>query len=202
MSNSKTYPLTKRPQLIDLNGELVNFKLDFLVESQIPTKEFLALVLTQEQLDSVNINKIEMKTAQGKISGNITANNNKYQNYFLVLKKKENDEGEDFNVNVAINIEKLENVEVPSSEPSLTTDTPSTEITTTDNVNCNVPFYKKVWFWVFIGILLFVTGLFIYNYIYLKKPLFWKKSTTEPATQATINNPDSELYKQLSEIAN
>lgn len=202
MSNIKTYPLTKRPQLIDLNGELVNFKLDFLVEAQITTKEFLALVLTQEQLDSVNINKIEMKTAQGKISGNITANNNKYQNYFLVLKKKDNDEDEDFNVNVSINIEKLENVEIPSSEPSLITETNSTTTSATPNVNCKIPFYKKIWFWVFIGILLFVTGLFVYNYIYLKKPLFGQKSQVQTINPTIVENPDTELYKQLSSIAN
>ena len=43
MSMTKTYPLTKRPQLIDLNGENVNFKLDFFVDAQEPNNEFQAI---------------------------------------------------------------------------------------------------------------------------------------------------------------
>lgn len=99
MSKTQIYPLTKRPQLIDLNGENVNFKLNFNVKSINPEHEFHAIVLTQEQLDSVDINKIEMKHAKGKINGNIIANNNKYQNYFLVLKKLDNNTA-DFNVQI------------------------------------------------------------------------------------------------------
>lgn len=200
MSKSNRHVLTKRPQLIDLNSELINFKLDFIVEASDMTKEFLALVLTQDQLDTVDINKIEMKTAQGKITGSITANNNKYQNYFLVLKKKENDDDNDLNVNVQINIERLETEPQEISE-NLTL---SSEVSNEDDAQNCLPFYKKPWFWVFIVVLILVLGLFIYNYIYLKKPFFASKSVpieqSTNAQQAVIQDTNSSLYKQISEI--
>lgn len=197
------YPLTKRPQLIDLNTDLVNFKLDFIVEATDISKEFLALVLTQEQLDSVDINKIDMKTAQGKITGSITANNDKYQNYFLVLKKKENDDEGDLNVSVQINIERLEGKPQDITEElSL----PSSDVSEEDPGTACVPFYRKPWFWVFVGILILVSILFAYNYFYLKKPFFGNRCPVEPSQpiaqqqQNVIKDSESNLYKQLSEI--
>lgn len=183
MSKTQIYPLTKRPQLIDLNGENVNFKLDFQVKAINPEHEFQAIVLTQEQLDSTDINKIEMKQAKGVISGNIVANNNKYQNYFLVLKKSENTP--EFNVQVDIVLEQVEPViekntdftPAPlSAEKVGVIEQPIVEQYTP------TPFYKKPWFAVFMIVLALCVGFFLYNYVYLKKPfLFWNQPAVASA---------------------
>lgn len=230
MSKTQIYPLTKRPQLIDLNGENVNFKLDFQVKSINPEHEFNAIVLTQEQLDSVDINKIEMKNAKGKINGNIVANNNKYQNYFLVLKKL-NASTPDFNVQVDIALEPVEAVEQPQGMQS--TSAPEETITTEQPIPQTVqqpvqPFYRKPWFVVFVLLVLLGVGFLIYNCVILKKPLlFWNKAPksasvvqpmlTTPVTVAPVSAPvpasltpipnipestvENNLYKKLQEIA-
>ena len=70
-------------KLIDLNGDTVNFDINFKVVSQ--NKEpFDILVIDQTSLD--NSPNLEYKKAQGEISGNIVNNKNVYQNYYLILK--------------------------------------------------------------------------------------------------------------------
>jgi hypothetical protein len=229
MINRKIYPITKRHQLIDLNGENVNFKLEFMVKSVKENHEFNAIVLTQEQLDSVDLNKIEMKEAKNKISGNITANNNKYQNYFLVLKKKDVDNLPDFDVEVTINLEKMEenknldfsiqpeapkeNISQSSAATTTTSSAPGVVASTPNQIavsECKVPFYKKAWVWIFIFIVGLVIGLVYYNYFYLKKPFFgFNVKTSTPLTNsapsaAVATNPvnaETQLYNKLSEIA-
>jgi hypothetical protein len=185
MSKTQIYPLTKRPQLIDLNGENVNFKLDFQVKAINPEHEFQAIVLTQEQLDSTDINKIEMKQAKGVISGNIVANNNKYENYFLVLKKSENTP--EFNVQVDIVLEPVEAV-IEKTEF-----TPAPQSAEKNGVieqpvleqPAPTPFYKKPWFAVFVILAALCVGFFLYNYVYLKKPfLYWNQPAVPGAPLA------------------
>jgi hypothetical protein len=178
MSKSQIYPLTKRPQLIDLNGEHVNFRLEFQVKAVKPENEFQAIVLTQDQLDSVDLNKIEMKQAKGKINGNITANNNKYQNYFLVLKKKE--EFPDHEVEVNIHLDQIPGQAVMEADNYTTR--PIEEQQQQDlqqqqqqgNEEASIlPFYRRPWFGVAVLIVLLGIGYFLYNFVYLKKPFLW-----------------------------
>jgi hypothetical protein len=78
------YSIGKVKQLIDLNGDSINFEVDFNVESE-SGDPFDILVVDQTTLD--NNPKIDYKTAdEGKISGSITNDKNVYQNYFLILK--------------------------------------------------------------------------------------------------------------------
>lgn len=192
MSKTQIYPLTKRPQLIDLNGENVNFKLDFQVKAINPEHEFQAIVLTQEQLDSTDINKIEMKQAKGVISGNIVANNNKYENYFLVLKKTDNTP--EFNVQVDIVLEPVD----PVLEQKSTEFTPAPQNSEKVGVieqapveqSASLPFYKKPWFTVFAILLALCVGFFLYNYVYLKKPfLYWNQPSLPGAPLAAAAAP-------------
>jgi hypothetical protein len=191
MSKTQIYPLTKRPQLIDLNGENVNFKLDFQVKAINPEHEFQAIVLTQEQLDSTDINKIEMKQAKGVISGNIVANNNKYQNYFLVLKKTDNTP--EFNVQVDI---VLEPVEAVIEKPVEFTPAPQNgeKVGIIEQApleqSAPLPFYKKPWFAVFVILVALCVGFFLYNYVYLKKPfLYWNQPAVAGAPLAAAAAP-------------
>ena len=81
----KTYTLGKIKQLIDLNGDSVNFDLTFTVTGKDETM-FNVLVVDQTTLD--NSPELQYKEAKGTISGNIVADKNVYQNYFLILKSE------------------------------------------------------------------------------------------------------------------
>jgi len=208
---TKTYQLTKRHKLIDLNGENINFKLEFIVQALNNKDRFKAIVLTQEQLDSVDLNKIEMKSAEGKISGNITANNNKYQNYFLVLKKHDDDENEDeLPVEILINLEKISDNDVKenfNNQKEAGEVNNDVNISTTPNANSkqeivNLPFYKKPWFWLLIIILIAVIGLIYYNYFYLKKPFFWQKPKINNASIAPSSVVKQEIVAPIPSDAN
>lgn len=83
MSETKTYTLGKIKQLIDLNGETTNFDLSFRVSCHDDTP-FNMLVVDQTTLD--NTPELEYKEVTREISGNILADKNIYQNYFLILK--------------------------------------------------------------------------------------------------------------------
>lgn len=212
---TKTYNLSNRPKLIDLNGDNINFKLEFIVQALNPEHEFNAIVLTQEQLDSVDLHKIEMKTAKGKISGNITANNNKYQNYFLVLKKIDDIKiKEDIPVEIITNIEKLsENFtindqDLNSEKTNETHDkikesvAPQTDFTpapSPSTTSSPVPFYRKTWFFVLLLILILAGGFVYYNYYYLKKPFFWDKRT--PSLPHQIVAPADDKLHTASPIS-
>jgi flagellar basal body-associated protein FliL len=82
-TNTTTLNLSNMKQLIDLNGDKVNFELQFKVEST-DGSEFDALVVTQEMLDSGA--EINYQKANGTISGNIISDKGEYQSYLLILK--------------------------------------------------------------------------------------------------------------------
>jgi hypothetical protein len=84
MSQSKkTLTLGKIKQLVDLNGDSTNFDVSFKVTCHDDTPYNL-LVVDQTTLD--NIPELKYKEASKTISGNIVADKNVYQNYFLILK--------------------------------------------------------------------------------------------------------------------
>ena len=83
MTTQNSYSLTNRQHLVDLNGEMTNFNLTFTVTSK-NNESFDVLVVDQTTLD--NQPKLDFKRANGTISGNIIADKNVYQNYFLCLK--------------------------------------------------------------------------------------------------------------------
>lgn len=78
------YKINKIKQLIDINGDSTNFDATFTAISLDGT-EFDVLVVDQTTLD--NSEDLQYKKAEaGKMSGNIVADKNVYQNYFLILK--------------------------------------------------------------------------------------------------------------------
>jgi hypothetical protein len=198
MSRTKEYAITKRHQLIDLNQDNVNFKLDFMVQTVHPEDEFQAIVVTQEQLNQVDLNKIEMKNATHKINGSITANNNKYQNYFLVLKKK-NDDKPDFNAEVSVLLEKLEPVE---SEPKQAEGfTPTQAVSEEDEAAELPPFYRRRNFWIGLVVILALLGLFVYYRYFYNKTGVAAVAPALPVAPAPPASPsgnaDVRLYDDL-----
>jgi hypothetical protein len=84
MTTVKNLKLTSIKQLVDLNGDKVNFELNFTVKSANKTP-FDALVVTQKLLDSEK--PLEYKRVQeGIINGNIVSDKGLYDNYLLLLK--------------------------------------------------------------------------------------------------------------------
>jgi len=81
--SQKTYTVNNQRQLVDLNGDSKNFDLTFTCTSK-DGAPFEVLVVDQTTLDSTPT--LQYKKANGTISGNIVADKNVYQNYFLVLK--------------------------------------------------------------------------------------------------------------------
>lgn len=84
MSLKKIYTLGKTKQLIDINGESVNFEATLRITTK--NKEpFNFIVLDQNTLDTAPA--IEYKNAEGgEATSNIKVENNVFQNYYLVLK--------------------------------------------------------------------------------------------------------------------
>ena len=80
------YNLNSIKQLIDLNGDRINFELQFKIDSS-DGSPFDALIVTQEMLDSGQ--ELIYQKAEGSIGGNIVADQGVYQNYLLLLKSDE-----------------------------------------------------------------------------------------------------------------
>lgn len=165
------YELESRPQLIDLNKNYKKFRLQFQVVSMEANQEFQALVMNQEQVENTpDLNKIEMKIAQGKIGGNIVADNEKYQNYYLVMRNSVKMPETMVKVEVTKNIEEiLEGSPEPEDPPSPltkeTTETDDNEEYTKEQEQIKVPFYRKPWFWAFIAVFVFLVFLYYYYVI-------------------------------------
>lgn len=84
MSMSKLVNVNNIPQLIDLNEDTVNFKLDFKVSSE-NNEQFNVVVASQLKLDSGE--PLDFKQVDnGNISGSIIVDNGVKQNYYLVIK--------------------------------------------------------------------------------------------------------------------
>jgi hypothetical protein len=84
MQTNKKIKLSPIKQLIDLNGEKINFDLIFEVKT-IDNSPFEALVVTQAILDSgeeINYKNV----SEGIITGNIVADKGIYDNYFILLR--------------------------------------------------------------------------------------------------------------------
>ena len=178
-TTKQKYVLSQRHQLIDLNKTYKNFKLQFQVVSTESNKDFHAIVLNQEQLDgTTDLQNVEMKLAKGRIGGTIVADNDKYQNYFLVLKSilpQDNTE-----VEVTTTIEEVEPKEPapPSSSTSegstakegyTEAQPPAQENTTpSSSTSARPPLFRNPWFWLVIAVLLVGGAYYYYFYIYQK----------------------------------
>lgn len=180
------YTLGPRHQLIDLNKELVNFRLEFQVIADDPNKEFDALVVEQGQLDATpDMNALEMKGAKGRIGGSILADKNSYQNYFLVLRSTPGP----VEVEVSIALEEL---------------LPTPVITSTEPPQAStlIPFYRQQWFMVLVVGL--VVGALLYYYLFHKREKDSEKLevVAPPAAAAAEDiHPDVSLYSKLRSIS-
>ena len=100
---TKTYQINEIQQLIDLNQDSTNFKLNFTCESIKPNIKYQILVISQSELDNPNSKNLQFKDVVGQMGGDLVVDKNIYQNYFLILKSQTPCE-----VNVTINKEEIQ----------------------------------------------------------------------------------------------
>ncbi len=83
MTSVKTYSVSNKIQLIDINHDMINFKVEFVLSSDKP---FYALIVDQDTLDNTEIQNIEFRYVENNISGEVVSDKNTYQNYYVVLR--------------------------------------------------------------------------------------------------------------------
>jgi len=170
---SKTISSNKQYQLIDLNGELINFKIDYIIEST-DNKPFEVSIVSQEHLDDnrpINYNNSE----NGKIIGTLENINNIRENYYIVLKSNEEVE-----VNIIINRNKL-------SAPTTDVDF---ELKSKEN-----SFVYKYGYVIFIVIILIGFGVYYYKYIY-------NQNTSVSTSVISMTNIDNKVSTPQPNIDN
>ena len=212
-SHNQVLELTNRHQLIDLNKEKVNFKVTFNVLSEPVGQEFEAIVMNQNDLNNYSkLQDIQMKIAPGKIGGTIVADNNTYQNYFLILKSHQDDKVVKVNLNYEI-----EDV-APQTTPSEVSKEVYEEQTVPESnevlskFSNETPIYRRIWFWIIFAIGAAVLGYLCYDYIknrrdgyhnQIKKALLNANHTQPVVSTAETGqslNSDQVLHDNMSKI--
>ena len=180
MSSKNTYKVNKIRQLIDLNGDKINFKLTFTVIS-LKKQPFYALVVNQATLDAGS--ELDYKhVTNGSITGEIVSDKNVYENYYLILKS---DEPCDCDVKIDIKDIPPQRPQrpqqpqqpqrslasmMPPSQPApfLPPPPPPKAKSISETIN---PFndMKINWKYVIIGVIIVVGGLGVYFYFKMSK---------------------------------
>ena len=173
--------ISKKAQLIDLNDSEKNFEIKFKVVTE-NDQEFLAIVLNKEELDKYSdLDLVEMKKSPGIIKGTLQCNENKTENYFLIVKK----EGSPCKAKVEIDIKEIDKFVDIDQKDSLSLT--SSQQPVKDN-SFSVTFNK--YFYHILGFLVFVSILY---YFYSKKNTFMFSSK-----QMTNNNTQSPSTTSVS----
>ena len=98
-TTSTKYSVSNMRQLVDLNGDMTNFMVEFTAKST-NNEEFECLVVDQQTLDEGL--DLQYKKVPGYINGSVSSDKNIYQNYFLILRSQK-----PCTVEVTINSERL-----------------------------------------------------------------------------------------------
>lgn len=155
----ETYICDSIRKLIDLNGDLVNFNIEFTITSKEP-EEFYICIVDQNTLNTKK--ELEYKKVKNSISGSVTQDKNVYQNYFLVLKADKPTE-----VDVELKIETIEAKDTTPSPPY------SQEFSHPHALTIPKPSEKKPLPWlkimIFVGVVAVAGGLAYYFLVYKKK---------------------------------
>ena len=166
-----TYTLTPQNQLIDLNGDLVNFDLTFSAISKDGTP-FKALVIDQVTLDT-NPELQHNIAENGHIGGNIVYDKNVSQNLFLLLKIHEKP------CEVEVTIDKKE---IPANiTPPVENNPPIVKNT--------VQSKHSIWKWILIGLAILLFACLVwphYSSWKNKKSGFSSVNTELPNTSSPI----------------
>lgn len=83
----QTVQLSGTKTLVDLNGDTVNFAVQFSVVAPNEDAKFKIAIVDQDILDSDL--PLEYKDVTGNISGIVSENKNAFKNYYMILKADE-----------------------------------------------------------------------------------------------------------------
>ena len=144
--SKNTYTLTPQNQLIDLNGDLVNFDLTFSAISKDGTP-FKALVIDQLTLDT-NPELQHNIAENGSIGGNIIYDKNVPQNLFLILKIHEKP------CEVEVTIDKKE---IPANIP------PPQQQEIPPIVKSTGQSKSSIWKWILIGLAILLFAFLVWQ---------------------------------------
>jgi len=173
MATKSSYTLTRMKQLIDLNGDSMNFDLTFKVTSEDNDTLFNVLVVDQNTLD--NTPELKYKEVRGTISGNIVADKNIYQNYFLILKAVD----KSISVEVEIVKKELPKTPVVFSAKKVTEDpTRNMHLTNTDTTNTSSTNWTRI----------IITGVCVVGIVFLIYWVFFRAKKEEINSTETGTN--------------
>jgi len=165
---SKTIYSTKQYQLIDLNGDFINFKIDYILEST-DAKPFKAGIVSQEQLDE-NSPIIYKDSENGKILGSIENENNTRGNYYIAIQSENETE---INMNIIKN-------EIPLLKSEV-------DFKLKEN---NTSFIYKYGYIIFIIAICIGFAVYYYMYIYLPTPSVSDSPITIPEIEVKTIQPE------------
>ena len=201
MQTNKKIKLSPIKQLIDLNGDKVNFDLNFEVKT-IDNSPFEALVVTQTILDSEEEIKYK-NVSEGIINGNIIADKGVYDNYFILLRAKKEVECEiniiikDININQ--NLQNQRKVVLPSQ-----TKIPQEIMKKNQNIqplmeNQKVSKKNKINWKLILTIFILILGAFLLWYFYKNsnKITFFSKNVGKNTDESIRTFKDSILSKNV-----
>lgn len=160
---TKTYNVGTMKQLIDLNGNSVNFDLNFHVVSK-DRKPFQLVVVDQATLDN-NPNLEYQRVDNGEISGQVIQDKNIYQNFFMVLRSEQPCECTVQTIKKDLPIQQQPPKQEPRQEPRQPQPTlPKNSLVHSSNTITNQRTFP--WFKLFIFICLAIAAYYLYqNYV-------------------------------------
>lgn len=186
---TRTYSVSDKKQLIDLNDSMINFHIQFTLTST-NAKPFEAVVVNQSTLDEGSPLQFQLVTG-GLLSGEILSDKNVYQNYFLVLKAPEN-----VDVTVELKVIHLPDYVAPPNETS-----PPKQEQQTSNRS------TKLWDWIAsnefrLVVLVCIVASGLYYYVYKEKKSHQNPSTEHVLPSSTAIPPQQQsLLEKLKNVS-
>lgn len=171
MSFEKTVDITNIKQLIDINGELTNFKAHFVV-SIVSGEKFKMAIADQTMLDEGG--EPQYKEIDGSISGDMTNDKNTLGHFYIILKSDTPSR-----VNVKVDIQELPMKKL-DYDPQKMAPPPEGYIPGQKSPGYMIPRGREnfvsspinmdsMWKYIAIGAILIILGFFGYKFLMQKK---------------------------------
>jgi hypothetical protein len=177
---TKTYNVNRMKQLIDLNGDSINYEINFRVYSQ-DRKPFDLVTVSQSELDNNPILQYQ-KVEAGEIEGQVVQNKNIFQSQYLVLKSDE----------PRVCVVEIQKKELPKTvePPKLKNKDIVPNITnkSENSMLSNIPWTKII-------IVLILIGAAVYFFFYYNNPEGENNDEMEINNELNFDNP---VYKSSS----
>jgi hypothetical protein len=198
---SGKYKIGKIRKLVDLNKNLINFNLDFVIHSEDKNSTFEIAVVTQDTLDNNYPIKYQ-KAANGYISGNVKSDNNTYNNYLIVIRAEK-----DMDVSVDLTIREIMGAQQPmgSQQPSPNQEVKHEEPNkqTQENFDIytnNIHLFTRKNLLIFFIIVILASCIYIYYYYTNTKDTALDPAGSKSTEESGGNALDSDINKSVKEI--